>query len=184
MQASKQLDVMFTRLAKGAADLDVHNAVYCDELDAALKRVERIGVSLRKPDGKIFRDTDGVMLAEVTVVPGQVQPGKSSRVHLVLRPNPKQKAHWNNEAERLRVWIDPPEGWQTSDRLLSATPLPDAVSEEVRTLSFEIVAPANAAGVVRLPLYILFHICDDVGGQCRLLRRDVVVDLPIQRRKP
>lgn len=42
-------------VAKGAADLDVHNAVYCDELAAALKRIERIGVSLRQSDGKIFR---------------------------------------------------------------------------------------------------------------------------------
>ena len=42
-------------VAKGAADLDVHNAVYCDELDAALKRIERIGVSLRQSDGKILR---------------------------------------------------------------------------------------------------------------------------------
>ena len=43
------------RVAKGAADLEVQEAVYCDELKAALERVERIGVSLRQPDGKIFR---------------------------------------------------------------------------------------------------------------------------------
>ncbi len=43
------------RVAKGAADLDVHDAVYCDELKAALARIEKIGVSLRQPDGKIFR---------------------------------------------------------------------------------------------------------------------------------
>lgn len=42
-------------VAKGAADLEVHDAVYCDELTAALERIERIGVSLRQPDGKIFR---------------------------------------------------------------------------------------------------------------------------------
>lgn len=42
-------------VAKGAADLDVQDAVYCDELPAALKRIERIGVSLRQADGKIFR---------------------------------------------------------------------------------------------------------------------------------
>jgi adenylylsulfate reductase, subunit A len=42
-------------VAKGAADLEVHDAVYCDELPAALERIERIGVSLRQPDGKIFR---------------------------------------------------------------------------------------------------------------------------------
>jgi len=43
------------RVARGAADLEVHDAVYCDELEAALARTEKIGVSLRQPDGKIFR---------------------------------------------------------------------------------------------------------------------------------
>ncbi len=43
------------RVAKGAVDLEVHDAVYCDELPAALARIEKIGVSLRQPDGKIFR---------------------------------------------------------------------------------------------------------------------------------
>src|SRR3989304_4518902 len=33
------------RVAKGAADLEVHDAVYCDELKAAMDRVEKIGVS-------------------------------------------------------------------------------------------------------------------------------------------
>ena len=42
-------------VARGAADLEVQEAVYCDELKEALERVERIGVSLRQPDGKIFR---------------------------------------------------------------------------------------------------------------------------------
>src|SRR3990167_9347267 len=43
------------RVAKGAADLDVHDAVFCDELKPALERIERIGVSLRQADGRIFR---------------------------------------------------------------------------------------------------------------------------------
>jgi len=43
------------RVARGAADLEVHDAVFCDELEAALARTEKIGVSLRQPDGKIFR---------------------------------------------------------------------------------------------------------------------------------
>jgi adenylylsulfate reductase, subunit A len=43
------------RVARGAADLDVHDAVFCDELEATLARTEKIGVSLRQPDGKIFR---------------------------------------------------------------------------------------------------------------------------------
>ena len=43
------------RVARGAVDLEVQEAVYCNQLTAALERVERIGVSLRQPDGKIFR---------------------------------------------------------------------------------------------------------------------------------
>jgi adenylylsulfate reductase subunit A len=43
------------QVARGAADLEVQEAVYCAELKAALERIERIGVSLRQPDGRIFR---------------------------------------------------------------------------------------------------------------------------------
>ncbi|OGA74155.1 MAG: hypothetical protein A3G81_12810 [Betaproteobacteria bacterium RIFCSPLOWO2_12_FULL_65_14] len=44
------------RIARGAADLEVQEAVYCDELAPTLERIERrIGVSLRQPDGKILR---------------------------------------------------------------------------------------------------------------------------------
>jgi len=44
------------RIAKGAVDLKVQEAVYCDELPAAIERIERIGVSLRNPDtGDFFR---------------------------------------------------------------------------------------------------------------------------------
>jgi adenylylsulfate reductase, subunit A len=42
-------------VAKGAADLSVHDAVFCDELPAAMERIERIGVSLHQPDGTILR---------------------------------------------------------------------------------------------------------------------------------
>ena len=44
------------RVARGAADLRIHEAVYCDELKEALERVERIGVALRDPQsGHFFR---------------------------------------------------------------------------------------------------------------------------------
>jgi hypothetical protein len=132
------------------------------------------------PNGKIFRAKKGLILAEVTVVPGRVRPGKSARVHLVLRPDAKQKVHWNNEADPLRLWIESPKGWQVSDRLLSAAAPKKAVSDEPRTLTFEVLAPPDAAGEVRMPLYAVFHVCDDVGGECRLLRLDISVNLAIQ----
>jgi len=41
------------RVAKGAVDLDIMEATYCNEIDAALERMERIGASLRW-DGKTY----------------------------------------------------------------------------------------------------------------------------------
>jgi adenylylsulfate reductase subunit A len=44
------------RVAKGAVNLKIHEAVLCEELPAAIKRVERIGIPLRDPgSGKFFR---------------------------------------------------------------------------------------------------------------------------------
>ena len=136
------------------------------------------------PDGKILRDVGGLILAEVTVVPGQVRAGKSARIHVVLRPNPKLKAHWNNEAEPLRLWVESPKGWQVSDRLLTANIPKKAVTEELRTLTFEVIAPADASGKQRLSLYALYNVCNDGDAQCQFLRLDVRVDIAIQRSTP
>lgn len=44
------------RVAHGASNLDIHDAVYCDELTAAIERVESIGISLRNPEtGDFYR---------------------------------------------------------------------------------------------------------------------------------
>jgi hypothetical protein len=133
------------------------------------------------PDGKIHRDKDILIQAETTVVPGQVSPGKSARVHIVLHPDAKQPIHWNNEAEPLRLWVEPPKDWQVSDRLLQVPAPAQAVTTEARTLTFEIVVPPTARGKTRLPVYALYHVCDDAGGQCRFLRLDIPVDVTIER---
>jgi tetratricopeptide (TPR) repeat protein len=133
------------------------------------------------PDGKIHRDKDGLIQAEVTVAPARVRPGQAVRLHVVLRPDPKKQAHWNNEAEPLRLWVDPPENWQVSERLLQAPVVRQAVSGEDRALEFEIKAPAKARDKVRLSAYALYNVCDDKGGQCRFLRLDVSIDLTVER---
>ncbi len=44
------------KLARGAVNLKVHEAVLCEELKAAIERTERIGIPLRNPaTGKFFR---------------------------------------------------------------------------------------------------------------------------------
>jgi adenylylsulfate reductase subunit A len=43
------------RIARGAINLNVQNAVFCRELDAALERMERIGCTLKQSDGTYYR---------------------------------------------------------------------------------------------------------------------------------
>ena len=133
----------------------------------------------RSPDaeGKERRDEQGLIRAEVIVVPPRVRPGQAVRIHVVLRPDPERKAHWNNEAEPLRLWIDPPEGWQVAEQLLLYPGGKKAVTEEERALDFEVKAPARAEGKIRLSAYGLYHVCDDAGGQCRFLRLDIPIDV-------
>lgn len=129
------------------------------------------------PEGRIHRDKDGLIRAEVTVAPARVRPGQAVRVHVVLRVDPKKQAHWNNEAEPLRLWVDPPEGGQVSERLLQAPPVRESVSREERALDFEVKAPREARQTTRLDAYALYHVCDDKGGQCRFLRLDIPIEI-------
>lgn len=43
------------KIARGAVNLSVQNAVFCRELNAAIERMERIGCSLKQPDGTYYR---------------------------------------------------------------------------------------------------------------------------------
>jgi adenylylsulfate reductase subunit A len=44
-----------SKVARGAANIRIHEKVFCDELTAAMERTERMGVSLHQPDGSILR---------------------------------------------------------------------------------------------------------------------------------
>ncbi|MCS7280611.1 MAG: FAD-binding protein [Desulfobacterota bacterium] len=43
------------KIARGAVDLKVQDAVFCKELEAALERMEKIGCTLKQSDGKYLR---------------------------------------------------------------------------------------------------------------------------------
>ena len=45
------------KIARGAVNVKVQNAVFCKELDAALERMERIGCTLKQPNGTFYRTT-------------------------------------------------------------------------------------------------------------------------------
>lgn len=157
------------------------------EIAGPAREFARAAAEIRSPDpeGKIARDRDRLIRAEVAVVPSRVKPGETARIHVSFHPNARRKAHWNNEVEPLRLWIDPPAGWELSRRQLTAPahPLPRDRPEtnEVRRLDFEVKAPADAAGTVWLPAYALYYVCEDVGGTCRFLRLDIPLAVEIGR---
>ena len=133
------------------------------------------------PKGRIQRDTKGLILTEVTVVPPRVRPGESARVHVSLRPNPARKAHWNNEAEPLRLWVEAPSGWELERRLLTAPQGGMPETSEPRQFELDIRAPADAQGTAKLRAYALYYVCEDVGGTCLFLRQDVSIEVPVER---
>ncbi|MHC4144513.1 MAG: hypothetical protein ACYSUD_07005 [Planctomycetota bacterium] len=133
------------------------------------------------PQGRVFRDEQNLILTEVTVVPPHAKPGQTVRVHVTLRPNSKRKAHWNNEAEPLKLWIEPPSGFEVQPQLLTAPQGDKPETSEPRRLEFEVRAPAEASGTTKLSAYALYYVCEDIGGVCMYLRQDIPVTVPIDR---
>jgi tetratricopeptide (TPR) repeat protein len=133
------------------------------------------------PEGKVRRDRQGLIRAEVTVVPPRVRPGQAIRIHVVLRPDAKRKAHWNNEGEPLRLWIDPTEGWQVAEQLLEFPSEKKALTTEERALDFEVKIPEKAKGTIRLNAYALYNVCEDAQGQCLFLRIDIPIEVRVMK---
>ena len=133
------------------------------------------------PKGLIHRDTDSLIEADVTVVPRRMKAGGTARVHITLRPGARNQAHWNNENEPLRVWIDAPDGWLLERRLLSAPLGQQPETREARHLEFELKPPSDAHGTQTLSAYALYYVCDDAGGQCLYLRQDLPITVTVDR---
>jgi hypothetical protein len=137
---------------------------------------------LVEPDarGRIRRDRGEFVSVETAVVPSTVTPGDTVRVHLTFRPNLRTKAHWNNEVDALVYWVSPPPAWTTDRRAVVAPNAATAVSQEPRTVEFEIKVPeTQAPGAAAVPGYALYYVCEDVNGVCMYRRRDVNVPLQV-----
>jgi tetratricopeptide (TPR) repeat protein len=132
------------------------------------------------PRGRVMRDTQKMVLTEVTVVPPRVKTGQTVRVHVSLRPNSRLKAHWNNGAEPLRLWIDPAEGVEVQPRLLTAQQGDAPATTELRRLEFEVRVMAQSSGTFKLNAYALYYVCEDAGGTCMFLRQDIPVTVVVQ----
>ena len=132
------------------------------------------------PEGRIIRDTAKLVDIEVTIVPSRIAPGGDGRVHIAFRPNTTRKAHWNNEGKPLRVWVDLPDRWRVTSRLMEAPQPESPESDEVRRFDFGIQTPRDAPSVPsRLPAYALYYACEDVEGTCRFLRQDFDIEVAV-----
>ena len=133
------------------------------------------------PQGRISRDEQRLIEAELVVVPTRVHPGQAARVHITFRPGAAHKARWNNESTPLRVWVAGAEGWTIASRLLEAPQGEQPESVEVRRLDFEVKRrPAPREGR-RLGAYALYNACEEAGGRCLFLRQDLTIDLNVAK---
>jgi tetratricopeptide (TPR) repeat protein len=133
------------------------------------------------PLGGIQSDTKSLILSEVTVVPPQVKPEKSVRVHVTLRPNDTLKAHWNNEAEPLKLWLELPPAWQARPQLLVVSHPNQPESSEPRQLEFELRTPADARGKYKLTAHAWYYVCEDVGGTCFFLHQAIPIAVTVDQ---
>lgn len=135
------------------------------------------------PEGRIHRDSGGLIETEVAIVPMRVFPGESARVHVNFKPSEVMKAHWNNEVDPLRLWVNLPEGWK-ADNLLLVAPQPDDIeSNEIRRFDFGVQLPQSISpGHVRFTAYALYYACEGIKGVCQFLRQDIDIEIEVVRR--
>ncbi len=130
------------------------------------------------PKGRIPRDKKRPIEVEAVVAPTTEGGKRTARVHVTLRPDFEKKAHWNNEAGGLTLWVDSPEGCAVDRVHQGVERSTPAVSHEVRTFEFEVQRDAGASAQI-LRAYVLYYVCEDVDGVCNYLRQDI--EIPLKR---
>lgn len=129
------------------------------------------------PQAQINRDAAGLITSEATVVSTSDQQGVVATIHFKLTPSEAKKAHWNNEADPLRLWIELPPGWKVTQQLLEAPQGDKPETNEVRRFSVEIRSDKRIKDAVPLSAYALYYVCEDIDGVCQFLRQDLEVKI-------
>lgn len=128
------------------------------------------------PMGRILRD-EGWVALDATVVGDTSQPGQALRIHLLWTPETSKKAHWNNEAEDMEVWLQAPTGWELASSRLSYTNPRALVESTPRAFDFELRRVESEIQDTVLQGYALYYICEDVNGVCLYRRQDFEIPL-------
>jgi hypothetical protein len=133
---------------------------------------------VKEPDplGRILRDDGQFITVETAVVPDTRAEDGSARVHVVFRPNPTHKTHWNNEAGNMVFWVSAPLGWTVNQRLVTVPNPPQPVSKESREVEFEVRGTERRrTRPITLRAYALYYVCEDVNGVCMYRRQDMPI---------
>ena len=160
--------------------VEPRGAEFAEPAEAFVARADPNGEP--DPMGRVIRDQGDFIDLETTAVPSAVGYGEVARFHLVFRPIQAKKAHWNNEAEEMVLWVDPPRGWTVESRMLTHPLPPELVSQEDRTIEVEVRAPERSfRRAATIPAYALYYVCEDVNGICMYRRQDIELEARIGR---
>jgi len=76
----------------------------------------------------------------------------------------------------MLFWVSPAAGWRVSQRLVTFSNPPEAVSSEPREVEFEVRGPEQRRTPrVTIPAYALYYVCEGVNGICMYRRQDVPI---------
>ena len=135
---------------------------------------------LDHPDpGNALALDDGLIDLEITMVPGTGSHSSAARVHVVMRPDPDRRGHWNNEAGKTSLWVVGPEGMRVDPMpvvFLPTDTLPE-VSDEPRHLEFEVTRSEARGRGGLIKAEVFYYVCEGEAGVCRFLRQAFEVDL-------
>jgi len=130
------------------------------------------------PQARVTRDSERLIQIESVVVPSTKGDAAAARLHLILRPNRAVKAHWNNEADGVVVWLYQPKGWKLGRQRFEIPNDSGETSDKPRTVEFELKLERDVkAAAAQLTGYALYYACEDVDGVCVFRRQDFKVEL-------
>lgn len=133
------------------------------------------------PEGRVYRDEEGLIGVEVIAAPRTIAPGEALRLHVEFRPREEVKAHWNNEVDGLETWIEEPDGCAADAQYRLLDNPPEAVSLETRRLEYEVRCGEDAPpGPRELSGYALYYVCEDVDGTCLYRRQEFGLTFEVQ----
>lgn len=127
------------------------------------------------PRNRVLKDQEGLIKARAVVVPNTSDGERSARVHVLFSPDRSKKAHWNNEAGNMQVWLSPTDNLAIDKTLEVIEVPPEEVTREIRKAEFEVRSDSPIRGALSIPGYALYYVCEDLTGTCLYRRLDFAV---------